>query len=153
MAEKMGADNSLIANISYVRIPYSSIADSSVKVSDEEIKAFIEKRPEEYQQEKSRSIAYVAFSAAPSTADSAAVRDKLKVLSGEFASTSDIKGFLLRSNGELPYYEGFISKARIQVPQKDSILKTPVGGIYGPYLDQKNYVLAKVAAENKCRIL
>jgi len=149
MAEKMSADNSLISAFSYVRIPYISIADSTVKVTDDEIKDFINKRPEEYKQEKSRSIAYVAFSAAPSAADSAAVRDKLKVLANEFKSTDDIKGFLLRTTSSIPYYEGYISRARIQVPFKDSILKTPVGDVYGPYLDQTNYVLAKVVAERQ----
>ena len=149
MAEKMVADNSLVANISYVQVPYATIPDSAVKVSDEDIKEFIEKRPEEYKQEKSRSIAYVAFNAAPSAADSASVREKLNNLSAEFASVTDIKGFLLRTSSEIPYYEGFISKSRIEVPFKDSILATPVGKVYGPYLDGGNYVLAKVVAERR----
>ena len=149
MAEKMAADNSLIANISYVQVPYATIPDSTVKVTDEDIKDFIEKHAEEYKQEKSRSIAYVSFSAAPSAADSASIIEKLKNLSSEFASTADLKAFLLRSNSEIPYYEGFISKSRIQVPNKDSILATPVGSVYGPYLDQKNYVLAKVVASRQ----
>ena len=144
MAEKLGTDNSLVANISYVQIPYATIPDSAVKVTDDDIEAFIKEHAEEYKQDKSRSIAYVAFSAAPNAADSAALIEKLKNLSAEFASTNDIKAFLLRSNSELPYYEGFISKGRIQVPQKDSILATPVGKVYGPYLDQGNYVLAKI---------
>ena len=144
MVEKMGTDNSLVANISYVQVPYATIPDSTVKVSDDDIEEFVKKHAEEYRQEKSRSIAYVAFSAAPSAADSAAVREKLQNLSAEFASTNDIKAFLLRSNSEIPYYEGFITKSRIQVPNKDSILATPVGSVYGPYLDQGNYVIAKV---------
>jgi len=144
MVEKLGTDNSLVANISYVQIPYATIPDSTVKITDDEIKEFLKEHAEEYKQEKSRSIAYVAFSAAPSAADSAAVREKLKNLSTEFATTNDIKPILLRSNSELPYYEGFISKGRIQIPNKDSILAVPVGGVYGPYLDQGNYVLAKI---------
>jgi len=149
MAEKVNADNSLIASISYVKIPWASVSDSGIKVTDEDIKDFIEKRPEEYQQEKSRSITYVQFSAAPSSADSAAVVQRLKNMATEFSSTNDVKSFLLRSNSELPYYDGFISKTRLQMPNKDSILRTPVGGVYGPYLDQKNYVLAKIVAEKQ----
>src|SRR4051812_36325656 len=144
MAEKISTDNTLIASISYVQIPYTTVSDSAVKVSDDEIKDYVQKHQQEYRQEKSRSISYVAFSAAPSAADSAAVRERLKNLSSEFATTTDLKGFLLRSNSEIPYYEGFISKGKIQVPFKDSIFNTPVGGIYGPYLDGSNYVLAKV---------
>ena len=98
MAERISADNSLMASISYVKIPYSSISDSTIKVTDEDIIDYIKKRPEEFKQEKSRSITYVAFSAAPSTADSAAVRLKLKNLSTEFSTTNDVKSFLLRTN-------------------------------------------------------
>src|SRR3569833_2785113 len=39
MAEKTAADNSSIANISYVTVPYTSIADSTVKVTDDDINA------------------------------------------------------------------------------------------------------------------
>ena len=35
--EKRNVDNSLMAKVSFVSIPYSSISDSSVKVSDKEI--------------------------------------------------------------------------------------------------------------------
>jgi len=149
IAERQSADNSLMASISYVKIPYSSISDSTIKVSDQDIIDYIKKRPDEYKQEKSRSITYVAFSAAPSAADSASTRDKLKNLSTEFATTNDVKAFLLKTSSEIPYYDGYIAKSRIQVPFKDSILKTAVGGVYGPYLDQRNYVLAKIVAEKQ----
>jgi len=149
MAEKTLAENSQISAFSYVRIPYTTVPDSAIKVTDDDINEFVKKHEEEYKQEKSRSIAYVAFSAAPSAADSAAVRDKLNSLADEFKSTDDIKSFLLRTSSQIPFYEGYISKARIQVPFKDSILKVPVGGLYGPYLDQGNYVMAKIVASRQ----
>ena len=62
--EKQNADNSQLGKISMVREFYTSIADSTVKISDKEIEDYISKHKDDYKQEESRSIAYVTFSAA-----------------------------------------------------------------------------------------
>ncbi len=41
----------------------------------------------------------------------------------------------------------FLGKSRIQVPGKDSIFALPKGGVYGPYQDAGNFVLAKKVDE------
>ena len=38
---------------------------------------------------------------------------------------------------------GIRQSPKLQVPDKDSIIALPDGDVYGPYLDGKNYVLAK----------
>ena len=73
MLEKMATDNNSIASISYVNVPYTSISDSAIKVSDDEIEEFLSTRKNEYKQLESRSISYVIFDAAPNAADSQAV--------------------------------------------------------------------------------
>jgi peptidyl-prolyl cis-trans isomerase D len=45
---------------------------------------------------------------------------------------------------DVPFYNSYISKKSIQVPQKDSILSLTTGGVFGPYVDGKNYTIAKV---------
>jgi peptidyl-prolyl cis-trans isomerase D len=143
--EKQNAENSQLAKISYVKVPYSTIADSSVKVSDEEIAAYINKHKDQFKQdEETRNIEYVLFNAGPNAADSAAVREKLESLKAEFGSTKDMEAFLGKNGTDAPFYDGHISKAAIKQPLKDSILKTPVGGIYGPYLDADHYAMAKM---------
>ena len=66
LVEKQNADNSRISKISYVKETYSSVADSTIKVSDQEIADYVKKYPKQYKQTESRTIAYVAFSASPS---------------------------------------------------------------------------------------
>ena len=80
MIEKQNADNSQLAKISLVREVYSSIADSTIKIEDSEIAAYINKNKSQYKQQESRSINYVTFSAAPSAADSAEVKNRLVTL-------------------------------------------------------------------------
>ncbi len=75
MIEKQNADNSLIGRISYVNVPYTSISDSSIKISDSEIKEYMNDHKDEFkQEEETRSISYVVFNASPSVADSAATK-------------------------------------------------------------------------------
>lgn len=148
--EKRNVDNSLMAKVSFVSIPYSSISDSSVKVSDKEIQDYISSHKKDFKQdEERRSVSYVTFSAAPNAADSAATRQTLQDLKAQFDTTTNYKTFLAR-NSTMPFYEGFISRSAIQQPNKDSILGAPVGVVYGPYLDAgqngSSYVLSKIIA-------
>ena len=71
MKDKEANEAKTFAAISYVAVPYSTIADSTVKVSDEDILDYIGKRKAMYKQEGGRQIAYVGFSSNPSAADSA----------------------------------------------------------------------------------
>lgn len=141
--EKENADNSQIASISFVRELYSSIPDSTIKISDKEIEDYISKHKDDYKQQESRSIAYVSFSALPTASDSAAARQALLALKPGFDTSNNVQEYL-ESQGVRSFYNGFINGGRIQVPEKDSILKIGIGEIYGPYIDADNYSLAKM---------
>ncbi|MCG7856883.1 SurA N-terminal domain-containing protein [Flavihumibacter sediminis] len=149
MSEKMIADNSQMAAISYVAIPYTTISDSAaeVKVSDSDISAYLNDHKEEFKQEASRSISYVSFSAAPTTADSAAVFTTLANLRGEFETATDPAAFLVRNNSEIPIYDGYVLRSKMQVPNADTIRSLSEGSVYGPYIDGGNVVLAKMISK------
>jgi peptidyl-prolyl cis-trans isomerase D len=149
--EKRNVDNSLIAKISYVTVPYATIPDSTIKVTDDEIKDYLDDHKDQFEQKvEKRSISYVQFSAAPSSADSAETKNSLIALKSSFASAPDPVTFFAQQETVIPYFNGYLSKNAIQVPQKDSILALPKGSIYGPYLDVNQnantalYVLAKM---------
>lgn len=141
--EKQNADNSQMASISFVKKPYTDILDSTVKVTDEEIRDYINKHKDFYKQEESRGISYVSFNAAPSAADTAEVKNTLEGLKAEMGSATDIVRFLAKE-GESNYYDSYISGKKIQIVNKDSIFKTPVGQVYGPYIDGGSVSIAKV---------
>lgn len=136
----------MMANLSYVAVPYTSISDSTIKISDDEIRAYVNKHPKEFEQkEEQRSVNYVSFSASPSAADTAASRNQLLQLKPTFDTINNYKSFVER-NSALPLYEGFISRSAMQQPNKDSILAQPAGVVYGPYLDANQFVLSKIYA-------
>ena len=145
LVEKQQADNNSIATMSYVYYPYTAMPDSAVKVSDDDIAAYVKKHANEYQkQEETRNITYVSFSAAPSSTDSANVYNELMSLKDSFATAKDAGLFLAKNSSALPFYDSYFSKSRIQQPNKDTLVRIPVGQVYGPYIDGNNFVLAKM---------
>ncbi|MGB8191791.1 MAG: peptidylprolyl isomerase, partial [Chitinophagaceae bacterium] len=144
MIEKSNADNSQMASISYVNIPYTTISDSSATVTDADVKDYIDKHKEEFKQEESRSIAYVAFSAAPSAKDTVDVLRQLEHLRAEFDTTSDYQSFLARHGSEQEFSNAYVTNSNLQVANKDTIRALANGRVFGPYLDGRSFVLAKM---------
>ncbi len=150
MLEKTAADNSQVAAIEMVNIPYASVSDSSVKVSDAEVNEYLDRHADQYAQEDTRGIRYVAFSAAPTPGDSATVRQAVEVLKSEFTTTKDVEAFLARNGTEINYRDAFTAKSKLTGASKDSLAKMHVGDVVGPYLDGADFVLARVMAiENR----
>jgi len=145
LLEKQQADNSAVTSFSYVYVPYVSVSDSLAKVSDDEIEAYVKKHNKQYTKaEETRNISYVTYSAAPSGADSATAMNAVMALKSEFASATDMQAFITKAASEVPYYNSYFSKNRMQQPNKDSLTKISLGGLYGPYVDASNYVIAKM---------
>lgn len=138
------ADNSSIASINFVAVPYASISDSAVKVTDEDINNYIKKHEAEFKQEKSRTLNYVLFDASPSASDTAATLNSLTALAAGFINTPDAQQFLNINNTAVPFVDGFVLQSKLPIPNADSVRSLPVGGVFGPYLDGPNFVIAKM---------
>jgi len=145
LAEKQYTEASSIASISFVGIPYNTITDSTIKISDDEIASYLKENAAAYQvEETSRSISFVGFSAAPSAADSITAINDIESYKQDFKNSTDAAKFLNKVGTEIPYYDSYISKKSLQIPQKDSLLNVGVGGVYGPYVDGRNFTIAKI---------
>ena len=157
MKEKDAADANTFSSISFVNIPYSVIADSTVKVSDEEIVAFMNKKKSLYKQDGGRMISYVAFSADPSAADTSKTLELVGNLKSAFASDSNPATFVSRNMSSRRFEDAYIPKAKLPAAQKDTFAKLAVNEVFGPYLDGQEFVLAKLVATKvlpdsiKCR--
>ncbi|HMZ45229.1 MAG TPA: SurA N-terminal domain-containing protein [Chitinophagaceae bacterium] len=146
LVEKTKADNSGLAKINYVFVPYTSISDSTVKdISDNEIAAYIKKHPAGFEQkEEGRSFSYVVFSTAPSAIDSLNTLNNILSLKPEFAKEENAEAYLGRIGTEIPYLNAFLPKKDMKMPNADSIKALADGSTFGPYLDGGNLVIAKM---------
>lgn len=147
MEEKDAKEEKTFATISYVQIPYQTISDSSIKaikVTDAEIEDYVKKHKGLFKQEAGRMISYVGFSQLPSATDSAKTREQVEALKSEFATETNVKNFLARNTSAIDFDTNYVPKAKIQSRFTDSIAKLPAGSVYGPFVENKNYVLAKM---------
>jgi peptidyl-prolyl cis-trans isomerase D len=141
--DKEQADQLSLAAINYVNIPYTSIGDSTIKISDEEIGNYIKKNKEQFKQEKSASISYVLFDGSPTSADSLKNKEELSSKKSEFVSATDVKTYLNINSSESSFDDSYILKSKINSPAGDSLFTLSEGAVFGPYLEGNSYTLAK----------
>lgn len=143
LSKETDAQKNNFASISYVAVPYTVIPDSTVKVTDNDIEKYLDNNKKRYNQEAGRMISYVSFNAAANHGDSIRIKESLEQLKPQFAADSNMKAFLGRNSSAISYFDGYTPKTKLQMPDKDSIISVADGKVYGPYLDGKNYVIAK----------
>lgn len=144
MKEKEATESKTFATISYTAIPYGQINDSTIKVTDDDIMAYANKRKALYTQEGGRQVAYVGFSALPSPADSTATFTAVANLKPAFAADSNAKVFVAKSMSARDYKDVYTLKSKLPAAQKDTLASLSKDAVYGPYLDGNEFVIAKM---------
>jgi len=92
------ADNNNTFNVEFVMVPFGYAKDSTIVVSDKEIKAYYDAHKKFYKQLASRDIEYVVYEVVPSAEDIAAANEALNEVYDEFVSTDNLKSFLLANS-------------------------------------------------------
>ncbi|MDR0874325.1 MAG: SurA N-terminal domain-containing protein [Prevotellaceae bacterium] len=106
------------ADVKYVVKPYSSIADSTITVSDSELKTAYKAKKDRFKQEaESREIKFISFPIKPSADDFAKIEDELKRQSAEFASQADVAD-LVNDNSDFAYPYYHVSEANVDADFK-----------------------------------
>ncbi|UOQ73392.1 peptidylprolyl isomerase [Hymenobacter cellulosilyticus] len=133
------------ASIRYLFVPYFSISDSAVKVSDDQLQAYLDKNKGRYKVEAGRSIEYVTIPVTASVEDSSTVKKTVDELAAQFR-TAPVDSLFVKLNSDQPYNGAFVSPA--DMPEKlRQQLPLTVGQVYGPYAENGVYSLFKVTAQ------
>lgn len=144
LAKAAALDMGSTASVRFVKIPFTTVEDSKVPVSEAELKDYLQKHKAQYSiDEPTRSIEYVTFDIVPSAADTARSLGMLNNLKAEFATAPDAAVFVNR-NSDNPFDSTYVTKKTLQSPMADSILSQPVGAVVGPFYEGTSYSLVKV---------
>lgn len=135
-------------------VPYSSINDSTVQVSDSEIKDLYNEKKEQFKQlVETRDIRYIDVKVVPSDADRKAVEKEVTEYSNQLASTTADFGTFVRSTGSSVNYSDVpVSKSVFPADVASRLDSTNVNEVYGPYYNQTDdsfnafKLLAKVSS-------
>ena len=139
-----------IADISFVKIPYSTVNDSLISVSSSEIRSYIKDNPADFDQKSVRSFDYVIFNESPSVKDETDLRNKINSLLNEreeynqvsklnevipgFLTTPNLD-FFLSENSDVPYDSIYRPKGYFSSSHAQMIFNLDNNNTYGPYVD------------------
>lgn len=135
-------------------VPYSSINDSTIEVTDEEIKNLYNEKKEQYKQlAETRDIHYIDVKVVPSDADRAAVQEEVTEYSNQLDNTtSDYATFIRSTGSSISFADIPINKSVLPSDVAARLDSTGVNEVYGPYYYQADdsynafKVIAKVSA-------
>ena len=137
-------DNNNSVNAEFVMVPFGFAQDTTVVVSDSEIKEWykVHKKMDAYKslfkQKASRDIEYVVYDILPSAEDVAAANEDIAALAEDFASTDNVKSFLLANYcqfDEKYYKEG---ELKTVAPEVDEFVFNNNGQSVSPVLSHDN---------------
>ena len=146
-------------NMQYVYVPYTSIPDTDVSVTDSEIEAYIRKNAADYEQTPQVDVQFVSFSEAPSDADIADAETTItsllkdrEVYNSNINATEILKGLentqdyqnFINDNSDVPFQDRYFFKSDIPEAIAEDLFATPLNGIYGPYKLGNNNNISKV---------
>ncbi|OYQ47205.1 peptidylprolyl isomerase [Flavobacterium aurantiibacter] len=152
---KLEADK---VSFDYVQVLYSSIKDSDVKVSDEEIIAEMRKDEKRFKAEENVELEYILVEDKPSAEDEAEVKNAINslmaprvVLNNETGKNDTIPSFMnaknteefVSENSDIPYDSSYTAKNRLPAEHAEALFNLPVGSVYGPYMFNGYYAISK----------
>lgn len=125
------------ADVLLAAIPYSSVSDSTVTVSNSEIKDLYNQRKETFRQTvETRNIKYIDIPVTPSEQDRADVLNEVTEYANSLATATDMATFIRSTGSVVPYSEVAINKTVYPsdiVARLDSV---SINEVYGPYYNQ-----------------
>lgn len=133
----------------YVVVPYTSVVDDEVKVSDDEVIAYMKKNPKKYKSDNTRSIEYILIEEKPSADDERAIAKALdEVLNGKvvfnnetksndtlpaFKNVTNVSEFV-NKNSDIKFDSTYVTKSQLPVEYQEQLFNLSSGEVFGPYV-------------------
>lgn len=145
-AQKLDADQKRSADINYVLVPYTTVNDNEIKVTDSDLKAYISKHAGQFKQEESRSVKFVSFPVNASMSDSTAAQKAIAERLDGFknAALTNVGNYLRLSESDTPFDSTYQLKDALPPMVKDTLFKLPIGSTVGPFLENGTYKVARI---------
>ncbi len=146
-------------DLKYIKIPFSTIADSLVKVTKSDVKKYMKKNENDYQVKASRNLIYVKFQENPSKYDEKQIENQLTELLNDreefdfesktnkkilgFKNTRDNEEFL-NLNSAIKLYDSYVFENSFSKEMAPIIYSLNKGEVYGPYKEGEFIKITKL---------
>ena len=145
-------------NINFISIPFSEVPDSLFKISDSDIRRYVNQNKEKFELEASRKVNYVVFPDLATDEDKSRIRadlEKLKELRVEYNDVSKladtIQGLKTTQNitefveqySEVPFDSIYLSKGALANDYADILFELKKDDVFGPYQDGEQFKISR----------
>ncbi len=135
-----------VVDFDYTVKKYTSIPDSTISVSDDELKEYYDSHEKDFEQKESRDIAYVTINIVPSEEDMEAAKKDLEYYKSEFAEIpvdSAIEEIInyVNANSEVPFDYRHLTLEELG---DSALFYASSDSVAGPVYENGAYVLKRV---------
>ena len=146
-------------DLKYIKIPFSTIPDSLVKVTKSDVKKYMKKNENDYEVKASRNLIYVKFQENPSKYDEKQIENQLTELLNDreefdfesktnkkilgFKNTRDNEEFL-NLNSAIKLYDSYVFENSFSKEMAPIIYSLNKGEVYGPYKEREFIKITKL---------
>ncbi len=129
------------ANAEYLYVPFYSVSDSTVKVTDGELSAYLSNHKDEFTGYNSRTFDYVVFQIESSKEDSISMMSDLREYAKGLAKATDPQAYAT-ANSDIRY-NALRSTEELPVEVTAALDNAIVGQIVGPFKEGQAYSIYK----------
>jgi peptidyl-prolyl cis-trans isomerase D len=141
----LGGFKNASVNVEYVYLPFSSVSDDQIKVTDSDLKSYLNDHQAEFKQEEYRVVDYVTFTVVPSALDTAKAAEELDTMYSLLRSSKNDSAFVNR-NSETAYLGEYLTREELVLRSAiaDTFFVVDTMSYVGPYLENGLFTVAKL---------
>lgn len=144
MMDDLNRQQTATAAITYVQLPYTMINDADVKISDDDVKKYMDKNKELFTtQEAIAKAEYVVFDIIPSKEDTAESLGSLIANRDAFIATTENEEFVAK-NSEESMRDFYYTAKDLEALDPAAVIAMPVGSVTEPFYMNGSYKMIKI---------
>lgn len=143
-AQQLAALESKTYSVKYVVDRYESVPDSTVQVTDADLRKYYDAHQGMFKQEDVRDIAYVTFEALPSPGDFVTAEKKVKELAEDIGTTKNVQQFV-SLNSQNPFDARYYKEGELTGELGSFAFTATEEQVYGPVLNGDQWTLARIS--------
>ena len=121
------------ANAEYVALPFASVPNGAVEVTDDDLQAFYDEHREDYKRENTYTLSYAALEKKSTKEDSAQVTSDLEALRSDLAEAENDSLFLASEASEQPYSSDYVTPDQMDAAVASAVFDSlEAGKVVGP---------------------
>ncbi len=135
-----------VVDFDYTSKKYNSVSDSTISVTEDELKEYYDSHKNDYEQKESRDISYVTFNVIPSEEDFQTAKKDIEYYKAEFGevpvdtTVNELIDYV-NANSEVPFDDKHYSLEELG---DTALFYASSDSVIGPVLENGSYVLKRV---------